>query len=268
MSDDAHNEVDDVTADDAIEPSTPDETTEVESADDEVGLSDALLGRAKEYGLTQDDVRGLDEPRLNRMFANIDRRIMQPQAQQPASQPTAQTSAPAGYTPFALELGEDLDESVSKPLKQLVDHVNAQLTGAHAFRQQTASEFQAMSILREFDDVDRFVTGLGDDWAADYGTGPSMHMDPQSGELRKRVEVHQGAKALLADAKRTGQRMTMAAALKRSHHGVHWDRIAEHAEKKINGKIAGRRRSAGERPTKGKAPAAAPRDGAIAVWNT
>ena len=123
-----------------------------------------------------------------------------------------------------------------------------------------------MNVLREFSDFDRFVTGLGSEWNAEYGGGTTMEMDPQSANFQKRLEVFQGARSLMSDAQRRGQRMSNSDALTRSHRAVHWDRIAEHERNKLDGKIDRRRKGFSERPVKGKAPAMSPRDEAIAAW--
>jgi hypothetical protein len=91
-------------------------------------------------------------------------------------------------------------------------------------------------------------------------------MDPQSSAFQKRLEVFQGAKSLQADAQRQRRRMSVSDALKRSHHAVHWDRIAEHERKKLNGKITQRQKGSAERPVKGKQPAMSPREEAIEAW--
>lgn len=259
-------------------PQVPDETAEETSEPHGPGISEALVGRAEGYGLAQADLEGLDADRLERMFSAIDRRIMQPQAEtMPAAAPgmpqlaptAAATTVPTGdvqYAPLKLEIGDDLDESVVKPFQSVVDHLNTQLKDIHAFRQQAQMEMQAMNVLREFSDFDRFISGLGDEWTKDYGSDLTMDMDPQGVEFKKRLEVFHGARSLQADAARRRQRMSTSDALMRSHRAVHWDRIAGQERRKLDGKIDRRRRGAGERPVKGKQPAMSPRDEAIEAW--
>ena len=253
---------------------------EVSSSESEApAISDGMFGRAKDYGLSQDDVSGFDDARLDRMFSAIDRRIMgsqvpagqatgySPEARSPepvASAPAA--SAPVAYSPLKLDFGDDLDESVVGPFKSVIEHMNGQLKSIHESRLQVQQELQAMNVLREFSDFDRFVTGLGSEWNAEYGGGTTMEMDPQSANFQKRLEVFQGARSLMSDAQRRGQRMSNSDALTRSHRAVHWDRIAEHERNKLDGKIDRRRKGFSERPVKGKAPAMSPRDEAIAAW--
>ncbi len=237
------------------------------------GISESLIGRAKDYGLSASDLEGFDEPRLERMFTTIDRRLMQPQPQQPPTGPAP--VGPAGplpapgmgeYTPLKVEFGDELDESLIRPINTVVEHLNGQLKEVHAFRQQAQSELRAMNVLREFSEFDRFVSGLGEDWAPEYGSGVTVEMDPASSEFQKRLDVFNGAKSLLADAHRRRQRMSMSNALTRSHRATHWDRVAEHERKKLDGKIERRRKGSAERPVKGKQPAMSPRDEAIEAW--
>lgn len=246
-------------------------------------ISEALLGRARDYGLSGDDLAGLDGGKLDRMFTAIDRRTMGQNAQSqnvqgPMSNVQGQMPGPSTfdfqpstsdqYSPLKIDFGEDLDESVVKPFQSVVDHLNDQLKGIHGYRQQVREELQALNVLREFSDFDRFVSGLGDDWSSDYGNGATMDLDPQGDNFRKRLEVFHGAKSLMASAASRGQRMGVSDALTRSHRAVHWDRIAEHEHKKLDGKIDRRRKGFSERPTKGKTPAMSPRDAAIEVWKT
>ncbi len=236
---------------------------------DEPAISDALLGRAKDYGLSASDLEGFDDTRLERMFSTIDRRLMQPQS--PTGPAAAAGPVPVApgmgeYTPLKVEFGDELDESLITPINTVVEHLNGQLKEVHAFRQQAQSELRAMNVLREFSEFDRFVSGLGEDWAPEYGSGVTVEMDPASSEFQKRLDVFNGAKSLRADAHRRRQRMSMSNALTRSHRATHWDRVAEHERKKLDGKIERRRKGSAERPVKGKQPAMSPRDEAIEAW--
>jgi hypothetical protein len=151
-------------------------------------------------------------------------------------------------------------------MKTVVEQLNGKLKEVYDFRRQAQEELQAMNVLREFSDFDRFLSGLGEDWVSDYGTGATVDMDPQSNEFRKRLEVFNGAKSMQADAQRRRQRMSVSNALTRSHRAVHWDRIAEQERKKLDGKIDRRQKAFVERPTKGKSPAMSPREEAIEAW--
>ncbi|MEE9597966.1 MAG: hypothetical protein V3V96_14430 [Acidiferrobacterales bacterium] len=239
------------------------------AADDTLagGISEATMARAKGYGLSQDDLQGFDDARLERMFAGIDRRIMQPQVGQVPTGPVAGAPAQArDYQPLKIDFGDDLDESVTKPLKTLLDHLNTSLGDVHSFRQQAASELRAMNLLRELTDFDRFVAGLGEEWTSVYGTGSTIQMDPQSNEFQTRLEVFHGAKGLVTNAATRRQRLGISASQLQSHSAKHWDRIAEMERNKLNGKIDQRRRGSVERPTKGKQPSLSPRDQAIERW--
>lgn len=269
-------DVDDTSSDAVAEPDL-DNVAEPDFADDATAkpsvepLSPEMLQRAESYGLPQSDLEGMDTGRLDRMFAAIDRRIMQPQtAGVPGAAPQGgpPMSVPAGgYTPLKIDFGSDLDESVVGPIKMVVDHLNKQMQEAHVFRHHALQELQAMNVLREFGDFDRFVSGLGEEWTSVYGSGATEDLNPDSAEFQKRLEVFHGGKNLLGDAQRRRQKMTRSDSLLRSHHAVHWDRIAEHEQKKLNGKIEQRRQGFTERPTKGRPSAMSPRDSAIAAWN-
>lgn len=241
------------------------------------GLSDAIMQRAKGYDLSSDDLEGLDETRLERMFSAIDRRIMQPQPQpQPGVAPAVEAGAPAapvgreGFLPLKIDFGDDLDESVSKPIQAVIDHLNTGAKEMHMFRSAIQQELQALNMLREFSEFDRFLTGLGDDWHDIYGNGATVDLDPQSKEMATRLGVFDGAKRMLADARRRpGQAMNVSGSHLGSHRATHWDRIAGHERKKLNGELERRKKGLTERvaPGTSKTPAMSPRDEAIAVWN-
>lgn len=257
------------------EPSTSE--SEVSTPEPASGLNEALLGRAQGYGLSADDLTGLDDARVERLFGAMDRRIMQPgggtQAtgygeQYPgARSPEPGAPMPGQYEALKIEYGDELDESVRAPVQSVVEHLNGQLKQMHAFRQEVQQELQAMNVLREFSGFDRFIHGLGEEWVAEYGTGPTMEMDPQSKEFQTRMQVFNGGRSLESDAMRMRQRISKKDSQMRSHHGVHWDRIAEKEAAKLNGKIAQRRKGFSEPPVRGKTPAMSPRDEAIAAWN-
>jgi hypothetical protein len=173
--------------------------------------------------------------------------------------------APMDFTPIKVEFGDDVDEAMTKPFHTAIDQINKGFMQLHASRQQVQQELSAMNLLRRLADFDGYVNGLGDEWTGDYGTGATISMDPESAAFKKRMEVFNGAGPLQADAGRRRQRLGDVDAWNRSHHGVHWDRIAEHERKKLDGKVAARKKGFGERPTKGKPGTMSPRDAAIAA---
>lgn len=244
------------------------QATDTEAEAIESPLDNALVERAKGYGM--DDLEGFDAPRLEKMFASIDRRLMQPQQQQMQYQQPQQVQPqavmPTEYTPLKLEFGEDIDESLVAPLQGVVEQLNNQLGDVHKFRQQVNQEFQTLNLLREFNQFDSFINALGDEWHSDYGQGATLEMDPKSPEFLKRLDVFTGSQNMSRTAAQRGQSLNRGESWKRSHHAVNWDKIAEKANAKVTGKVESRQRSFGERPTKGKSPAMSPRDEAMAEW--
>jgi hypothetical protein len=234
-------------------------------------FSPQTIGRARDYGLSESDLEGMDSAKVERMFSAIDRRIMRPQEPVSGAQPPAPQAGPRGpvtgqYVPLKLEHNDDVDESVTKHVQTVVDHVNESMQGLHTFRQQMMEEVQAINTLRELGDFDRFVGGLGDEWTSVYGSGATVDMDPQSAEFRARMDVFQGAKTLRDDATRRRQPLALADAHLRSHRGVNWDRIEEHSRASRDDKVKKRRNASAERPTRGKTAAMSPKEEAIAAW--
>lgn len=239
---------------------TPGEAGEAGEADTSPHDS-GLRSKATEYGLTDDDISGLDGPRLERMFTAMDRRIMQPVI--PAVTPVQTGVTPVeagaqagkvGYSPFKLELPEELDEPLAKTFQGVVDHLNAQMAEVNQFRQMAATELAAMNMLRDFDGFDRFIEALGDDWEKDYGRGPTVDLNPNSAAFKKRLEVFTGSRSLADDFARRGMPMPRSDSWTRSHRAVHWDRVSELERKKLAGRVDGRQRQFAERPGKGGKP--------------
>lgn len=243
------------------------------SADAEVAaapaISDALIGRARDYGLSQNDLEGLDDPRLETIFAAIDRGRMAPAPTAPPVDQIVPRNTPTAasiYAPLKLELGDDLDESVMKPFQSVAQHVNDQMKEMHSFRDEVRQELQALNLLREVTDFDGFISSLGEEWNPDYGVGSFLEMDQSSREFKKRMDVYNGARSLITDAAQRRQPMSLANAHLRSHRAVNWDRIAEIERNKINGKVAKRRQGFSERPTRAKPSALSPRDEAVRAF--
>lgn len=202
-------------------------------------------------------------------MAAIDRGRMRPQQIPAATPPTApqgQVPQAQEFVPWKLEMPDDLDESVTKPFQSVVEQMNRQMQQMHKMRQHTQVELQAMNLLRQLDDYDRFIGGLGEEWQKHYGVGSTVDMDPQSAEFQERMKGFHGGKGLQADAISRRQQMTQTAGWLRSHRADNWDRIAEMERTRINGKVDARKAQFGERPTKGKEPAMSPREEAEAVW--
>ncbi len=239
-------------------------------------LDSGIASRAKAYGLSEADIEGFDGGRVESMMASIDRGRMLPQQQQPQTfpspaQPGTMNTPPAGqpkamptgYTPLKLEFGDELDESIVSHLKAIQDHSNAQIQNLHQMNVQSSQQMHAMNLMRELTDFDRFVGGLGDEWQKNYGTGATLDMDFQSPEFAKRMEIFQGGKGLQAHAAAGRQNMNAAKSWLVGHRANNYDRILEMDRNKTNGKVVARQKGFGERPTKGKAPAMSPREGAI-----
>lgn len=233
-----------------------------------VSLSPEVLARAQEYGLGADDVQGFDAPRLERMFAGIDRRIMGQSAPAPESTVAPQQSqqqAAVEFKPFALELTDDIDESVSAPIKTMVEHLNSQMKEIHEFRQQALAEMNAINTLRNIEAFDRHLQSFGDGFEDEYGKGSTLDLDPQSKQFQNRLKIYNGGNDLLENATKRGEAMRGGEGWLRSHRAMHWDRITELARKQVGEKIDKRKSQFGERPTKGKAPAMSPREEALAA---
>lgn len=233
----------------------------------EPALSAEIIERAKGYGLEGDDLGyfGGEDSRAERMFAAIDRRTMGPTpGAVPEAQPNTVIQQQEAYKPFEVTFGEDLDESVSGPMRGMVDHFNTTMKQAHEFRQAVENEIRAINLMSQLNNFDGYINGLGPEWAEQYGAGSTLDMDPQSKAFQTRMDVFRGGDSLMANQNGQGT-MRQGAAWKRSHQGHNYDRIAEMERKKLEGKITERSTQFGERPTSGgkKPSGLTPREAAV-----
>ncbi|MHC4176285.1 MAG: hypothetical protein ACYSWU_02195, partial [Planctomycetota bacterium] len=171
-----------------------------------------------------------------------------------------------GFNPLKLDVPDDVDESIVKPLNALVDHMNNQMRDVAIYRQQVQKELHAANLAQEVSQFDTFVAGLGDEWKEHYGTGATLDMDPNSPVFKNRMEVFFGAQNWRQDAKRRRQHMNKPDSWKRGHHAVNWDRVAELTGKKTDAKVDRRRQGFSEQPTSGKPTGLSPKEEAIRAW--
>lgn len=227
-------------------------------------LSAEILSRAKSYGLDAEDLAGLDDSRLQSMFAKMDRRSMGPSVPKAPAAPKAPiTTAEQTFVPFELKLDEFVDESIATPLKGIVEHLNGQMKEVHSYRQRVLKELNAINTVRAVQEFDRYIESLGGDWSDKYGSGSTLEMDSESPEFQSRLEIYTGAEGLVANSKKRGSTMMRRDSWERSHRATNWDRIADQARKDVGNKVDRRVSQFAERPTRGTVPAMTPREAAI-----
>jgi len=247
MADENEGRVEEVSGDNA------DAQTDVGS--DSVGLAESTLERASQYGLSDSDLKGLNDDAAASVMAAIDRGLMsqrpEPVQNVPAAQQqdTAQVGASFGFEPLKIELGEDLDESVTKPIQSIVESVNGRLKQVTEFQANLVKELQAMETIRQLSEFDGFIAGLGDDFKAEYGSGSTLDMDPNSQAFKDRMEVFYGAQSIFENMARRGQKMTMADARRRAHGGKFFNKIRDIEKRSVMSEIDRRRASSSERPS-------------------
>lgn len=226
----------------------------------------ALLERGKRFGLNAEDFDGLSQEKMDKIFTTLDRGYQQePEFTATPSKSITQQETPQ-YEPHKMEFDSELvDESYTKPLMAQHEHMNKQFKEMHDFRQQVISEVNAMGILMEMQQVDHFITSLGDEWTDSYGAGATVNMDPQSATFKDRLAVYRSAKRMMTDEQRNGH-LPLPEALKRSHRSKFTEKIIERESKKRTGKSAKRRTQMSDRPAKGKSPTLSPEEEAVAAF--
>jgi hypothetical protein len=221
-------------------------------------LSTEMIQRAKEFNMTEETARGLGAETLAGMFAGIDRRIMNPQqqAQHPVQQQQQQAPMPTEFVPLKIEFSEDVDESLTAPFNSFMEQVNQRLAEGHTFRQETVQKQKRDVVRGQLSEMDTYLSDLGPEWESVYGkTATLQHQDMNDPFALKRLEIWGGAARAFSDAARAGHPISKAESFKRAHHSVNWDKIAEKTREKMNGQVADRQKSFGNRSTgKGTSP--------------
>jgi hypothetical protein len=232
-------------------------------------LPPEMIERARGYGLDSDQVLNFDAATLDRMFANIDKKIInQPdpamQAQHQQQQAAEQASQVPQYEPFAMQFDEDVAEGLINPIQGMNDHFNNQMKAMHETNLKLIEHINALQTSAEVMQFDRFIESLGGDWEDVYGAGPTQELDEDSDSFKNRLEVFSGAKALQKHSPGT---VKPTAAWKRSHGSFNLDRVREVEKKKLEKQAEESRRKFGERPTGsgGAKEEKSPRDEALAA---
>lgn len=194
-------------------PQTPDEP-------EEAGISESLLNTAKSVGFDDDDLDGLDEARIERMIAALDRRSVDAVRRLQQSHPTqvgVTGAAPAGPQPpvgaqpfmqpqqqqqpqpFKIELDDSYDDKLVATLKSMDSHYQQQIAQMQYMLNQTLQSQQQFATVQE-DPTTRWfdgqLSGLGEEYQSVFGKGTINDIREGSAEDRNRSELFQTYDAL------------------------------------------------------------------------
>lgn len=199
-------------------PQTPDEP-------EETGISESLLNTAKSVGFDDDDLDGLDEARIERMIAALDRRAIDTVRRLQQSHPAqvgVTGAAPAGPQPpvgaqpfmqqppwmqpqqqqpqpFKIDLDDSYDDKLVATLKSMDSHYQQQLAYMQQVLNQTLQSQQQFATVQE-DPTTRWfdaqLSGLSEEYQSVFGKGTINDIREGSAEDRNRSELFQTYDAL------------------------------------------------------------------------
>jgi hypothetical protein len=205
-------------------------------------LDPAYVDRAKEYNMTEADLRAIPREVAERVFAGADRARIEafrreppqpPVQRQPyqlpyVSQPGPPQPPPSAFAPFELKFEADEADVADAPLTKKFVASNAyyaeQLNRLHRHYEtqfQGMNEFKADQVRQQkCAVVDRFVAAQGPEWSGVYGKGETYDMDARSQEFLKRDELWMAADGMMLANPGLGRQE----ALRRAQYAIHFEK--------------------------------------------
>lgn len=174
--------------------------------EEEPEVNDALRNQARDLGFSDEDLDGIDQARIERMIAAVDRRAIDAIAKIHSSH--QQTPAQAGMGPAPVgpqsPTGAPLPQQFSIDLdpNEYDDKLVATL---NAMNQYWAQQFQALQATAQPANVaedqttrwfDAQFSGLGEDYVSVFGKGQIEDLRPDSAEEKNRFELYRAFAAL------------------------------------------------------------------------
>lgn len=241
------------------------------------GFTPELLTRARDQGFTETEARAFDDPdALSRSLRALDRRMVgmhkQSQARVPQSAPTTLMtpelaaalqqprvpSAPqaAGAKPaYEVVLDADVvDESVIKAVKGMNEHYakqNAVLQQAVAGLINQSQQPPPVDMSQRNNELDDFVSGLGEEWQDIFGKGTVGDIDPYSEHFARRNKL--GVARIDIEGMLQGKNGTTPPAMQVLNRALHLsfgDEFEGIARKKVDNRVKRRREGASHPPTR------------------
>jgi hypothetical protein len=240
-------DLDDAGDDDAAEASsdeTEDDTT------DETALSGAMIDRALDAGLTEDQANALGVDALTGILDRLDQQAAELAKNVPDTEPATESETPK-VEPYKLKLDPDLHEDdVVLAFNEMNEH--------YAGLMQTMSErlgrmeqtHTAAAEAERTTRMDRMFKDLGKEWEDVYGKGSTSKMSRRSDGYKARDEVEQHMKVLAAGYKAQGRQVPDEADLfMRAHRGTHGDKQATISQTRKAEKVRNRQGQFVARPS-------------------
>jgi hypothetical protein len=214
------------------------DVTEIQTGPDEPAapaaapepLDSAYVSRANIFNLTEEDLRSVPRPVVERILAGADRALLDafrrdrqtPYQAPPTAPPAPQLDAPA-FAPFDLKFdpADEIAEPLTKTLAAMNAHYAAQLKQLHeTYQQKFQGVDQFTSQVRQqnhYAALDRYIDSLGPEWSATFGKGPTLSKDTRSQEFLKSDQLGMAAVEMMqAHLRVTGRALSEHEALDRA----------------------------------------------------
>lgn len=204
-------------------------------------LDPDYVSRAKNFNLTEDDLRAVPRDTVERMIAGADRQMIVAQRQENQYQqnnghqngngkPTTQIVNPQpgdfAFDSFEMKFDGDVeaDNPLVKNMVALHQHHLKQIEKLHEYygrKVGAIEQFRDQSVQQSNNSiVDRFVDAQGAQWAEVFGKGPTSDLNTQSQEFLNREEVWTAANAMVQRSAAQGRRLSLAEALPRARNAM------------------------------------------------
>lgn len=219
-------------------------------------ISAELLGRAKSYGLSEDEANAYgDSVHLERTLAFFDRKLATPerdnkslrQEETPKIKAEEQKEAPKK---FEVALDPDTyDPEVIKTFNDMRDFYDARLEEQGKQIQAMRSEQNVAYNTQLTERVDGIIAGFGDEWKDIFGEGSTAALDVGGEHYKNRDKVYGMMDAIAENLKRRGEKIPhLKELLNRARAAVFTDKIETMTRKSIAQKVTKRNKQGLARP--------------------
>lgn len=245
------------------------ETTEVTETPE--ALDPQYVARAQAFNMTEDDLRAVPRPIVERMIAGADKALIEafrrdqrtPQSPPSAVPGVATTPAPAAvgdfsFDPFELTFNadEEVAEPITKNMKAMQEHSAKQFEKLH---QHYEKKFQAVEQFaantqrqQDYAILDRYIDGLGAEWSGVFGKGATLDMDSRSQEYLKRGELRMAAiETMQINERLTGRALPAGEALPRALNSMFYEKSSAIERERADAKRKKLQDGAAVRPRSG-----------------
>lgn len=248
------------------EPSSSETTEVVSDPETPEVLDPQYVSRAQMFNMTEEDLRAVPRPIVERMIAGADRALLEAMRREPSTSPsspatvTPPPAAPGDLSFDKLELTFDSDEEVAEPItknmKAMQEHSAKQFEKLHQHYQEkfrAVEQFAAQTQRQQdYAILDRYIDGLGAEWSGVFGKGATLDMDPRSQEYLKRGELRTAAiETMQINERLSGRALPAGEALPRALNSMFYEKASAIEHEKADAKRKELQDAAAVRPRSG-----------------